>query len=976
MAKSQSYPFEKLHLKGELFTDDLLRKIYATDASVYKEMPAAVAYPKDKSDLIKLIDFANRYKISLIPRTAGTSLAGQVVGKGIVVDVSKYFNKILELNTEEKWVTVEPGVVRDELNKYLKEHGLFFAPETSTSNRCMIGGMVGNNSCGSHSVVYGTTRDHLLEVDALLSDSSEASFKSINSFEYEQKLNLNNLEGDIYRGIDKILADKKNQEEIRKEFPKPEIKRRNTGYAIDVLLESAPYTKDKEQFNFCKLLAGSEGTLAFSTKIKLNLVDLPPKHNAVVAIHCPSLEASFEANLLALNYKPEAVELIDKIIIDCTRENIEQRKNSWFIEGNPEALLVVEFARESKEEIAKIISDLEQEVREKKLGYHFPVIWGKDVSKVWAMRSAGLGLLANIPGDPKAVACIEDTAVTVEDLPAYMKEFKAIMEKHGKESVYYAHIGDGEIHLRPVLDLKKTEDRELFFKITDDVATLVKKYRGSMSGEHGDGRVRAPFIPKMIGEHNYQLVKEVKKIWDQKHIFNPGKITDTPPMNEYLRYEADKEHKEPETIYDFSETMGILRMAEKCNGTGACRKSHIIGGTMCPSYMASKDEKDTTRARANVLRDVLTNSPKVNKFDSKEIKDVMDLCLSCKGCKTECPSNVDVAMMKSEFLHQYYQDNRIPLRSRMIAKVANTNAIFSNVPRLYNLMNKLPLVSNVIKRVNGISTKRTIPPLSKYTLKQWYDKNYDNIKPNNYKQKIYLFADEVINYNDVEIGIKALELLTTLGYHVLIADIHESGRPAISKGLIDHAKSVANVNVKKLGSEITVDTPLIGIEPSAILTFRDEYPKLVSDNLKTTAKNIAPNCLLIDEFLAKEVEKGNIRETQFSTDRQKIKLHGHCHQKSLSSIKHTETILNLPKNYVVETIPSGCCGMSGSFGYEKEHYETSMKIGELVLFPAIRKAKEYNIIAAPGTSCRHQIFDGTKRKAKHPVEILWGALND
>jgi len=976
MAKSQTFPFEKLHLKGELFTDSLLRKIYATDASVYKEMPIAVAYPKDKSDLVKLIDFANRYKVSLIPRTAGTSLAGQVVGKGIVVDVSKYFNKIIELNVEEKWVVVEPGVVRDELNKYLKEHGLFFAPETSTSNRCMIGGMVGNNSCGSHSVVYGTTRDHLLEVNALLSDSSEALFKSCNIFEYEQKLNLKNFEGDIYRKIDSILNKKENQEQIRKEFPKPEIKRRNTGYAIDVLLESEPFTEGNESFNFCKLLAGSEGTLAFSTEIKLNLVDLPPKNNAVVAIHCPTLEASFEANLIALKYKPEAVELIDKIIMDCTRENIEQRANSWFIKGNPEALLVVEFARESKEEIAQLIAELEKEVLSKKLGYHFPVIWGKDVSKVWAMRAAGLGLLANIPGDPKAVACIEDTAVTVEDLPAYMKEFKAIMEKYGKESVYYAHIGDGEIHLRPVLDLKKTKDRELFFKITDDVATLVKKYRGSMSGEHGDGRVRAPFIPKMIGEHNYQLIKEVKKIWDEQHIFNPGKITDTPPMNEYLRYEADKKHEEPNTIYDFSETKGILRMAEKCNGTGACRKSHIIGGTMCPSYMVSKDEKDTTRARANVLRDVLTNSPKVNKFDSKEIKEVMDLCLSCKGCKSECPSNVDVAMMKSEFLHQYYKSNRTPLRSRMIAKVANTNSLFSYVPSLYNLLNKMPVASTIIKKINGISTKRAIPELYKFTLKQWYEKNYNNIKPKRYKQKIFLFADEVINYNDVEIGIKAVELLTTLGYHVLIADINESGRPAISKGLLDHAKSVANYNIKQLGTEITIDTPLIGIEPSAILTFRDEYPKLVSDNLKAMAKNIAPHCLLIDEFLAGEVQKGNIRAEQFSTDKQKIKLHGHCHQKSLSSVKHTETILKLPKNYMVETIPSGCCGMSGSFGYEKEHYETSMKIGEMVLFPAIRKAKEYNIIAAPGTSCRHQIFDGTQRKAKHPVEILWGALND
>lgn len=970
----QEYPFHTLNLKGDLFTDDLLRKIYATDASVYRQMPLAVAYPKDKNDIEKLIAFANKHKVSLIPRTAGTSLAGQVVGDGIVVDVSKYLNKIIHLNAEEKWVVVEPGVVRDELNKFLAPHGLFFAPETSTSNRCMIGGMVGNNSCGSHSVIYGTTRDHLLEVETLLSDGSEVSFNSLSKEEFENKTQQNDFEGKIYQEINQILADSANQTEIRKEFPKPEINRRNTGYAIDVLLESEPFTDGKEAFNFCKLLAGSEGTLAFSTQIKLNLVDLPPKEKAVVAVHCPSLEASFEANLVALKYNPGAVELIDKIIIDCTRENKEQNENSFFIQGDPEALLVVEFARESKEEIEGIIAEMQKEMESKKMGYHFPIIWGNDVAKVWAMRAAGLGLLANIPGDPKAVACIEDTAVSVEDLPAYMKEFKEVTGKYGKECVYYAHIGDGEIHLRPVLDLKKKEERELFFKITDDVATLVKKYRGSMSGEHGDGRVRAPFIQKMIGDHNYQLIKEVKKIWDPNNIFNPGKITDTPPMNEFLRYEENVKHVEPETTYDFSETEGILRMAEKCNGTGACRKSHIIGGTMCPSYMATKNEKDTTRARANILREVLTNSDKVNKFDSKEIKDVMDLCLSCKGCKSECPSNVDVAMMKSEFMHQYYKENKVPLRAKMIANVARTNSLFSSIAGLYNFVNSAPIISGMIKSFSGIAKKRPLPKLHKETLKNWYSKNYKDIKPTRPIKRVRFFADEIINYNDVEIGIKAIKLLAKLNYHVDIANLRESGRPAMSKGLLDHAKAVANYNVQTMAPQVNEDNPLIGIEPSAILSFRDEYPKLVNDSLKIMAKQLAPNCLLVDEFLAKEIELGNITKEQFTANKQEVKLHGHCHQKSVASVKPTQTILSLPENYTVETIPSGCCGMSGSFGYEKEHYKISMQIGELVLFPAVRNASESTLIVALGTSCRHQIWDGVKRKALHPVEILFDAL--
>ncbi|MFK7899136.1 MAG: FAD-binding and (Fe-S)-binding domain-containing protein [Cyclobacteriaceae bacterium] len=966
--------FEKLTLEGELHTDSLLRKIYATDASVYKQLPAAVAYPKNVQDIQKLIAFASTNELSLIPRTAGTSLAGQVVGDGIIVDVSKHFTKIIELNVAEKWVIVEPAVVRDELNKYLEEHGLFFAPETSTSNRCMIGGMVGNNSCGSHSVVYGTTRDHLLELDTLLHDGSEATFKSITKEEFEEKKALQNVEGDIYREISHILDNKENQEEIRKEFPKPEIKRRNTGYAIDVLLETAPFTEREEAFNFCKLLAGSEGTLAFTTQIKLNLVDLPPKEKAVVAVHCKTLEDSFQANLIALKYKPEAVELIDKVIIDCTRENAEQKENSWFIEGTPEALLVVEFAKETKAEVEQIIAEMQQDIESQKKGYHFPIIWGKDVPKVWAMRAAGLGLLANIPGDPKAVACIEDTAVTVEDLPAYMKEFKAIMEKYGKESVYYAHIGDGEIHLRPVLDLKKSVDRELFLKITDDVATLVKKYGGSMSGEHGDGRVRAPFIKKMIGDHNYNLIKKVKKIWDPKGIFNPGKITDAPPMNEFLRYEADVEHKEPDTTYDFSETAGVLRMAEKCNGTGACRKSHIIGGTMCPSYMATKNEKDTTRARANVLRDVLTNSNKVNKFDSPEIKEVMDLCLSCKGCQSECPSNVDVAMMKSEFLHQYYKDNKVPLRSKMIANVAKTNSFFSNISTIYNFVNSAPLVSTLIKSLSGIAVKRPLPKLHSFTLKSWYSKYYKEHKPKVAIKSVWFFADEIINYNDVEIGIKAIKLLTQLNYNVMLADLRESGRPAMSKGLLDHAKDVANFNVKRMSPEVSDNCPMVGLEPSAVLSFRDEYPKLVADTLKQQAKLLAPNCLLIDEFIAKEIALGNITKEHFTNEKKLVKLHGHCHQKAVASVKPTEQILSFPTNYEVETIPSGCCGMSGSFGYEKEHYDLSMQIGELVLFPAVRKAEETTLIAAPGTSCRHQIWDGTKRKALHPVEILFDAL--
>jgi FAD/FMN-containing dehydrogenase/Fe-S oxidoreductase len=965
----------KQTLEGDFFTDLTMRTLYATDASVYKELPLAVARPKSESDIKKLIAFAAAHKTSLIPRTAGTSLAGQVVGKGIVVDVSTYWTKILEVNKEEKWVRVQPAVVCDELNKHLESYGLFFGPETSTSNRCMMGGMVGNNSCGSHSIIYGTTRDHLLELKTILSDGSDALFKPLTKDEFNAKCKGEQLENKVYRHVNEMLSKPEIAEEIRKEFPKPGINRRNTGYAIDVLLESDPFTSGKENFNFCKLLAGSEGTLAFTTEIKLNLVDIPPKEKAVVAVHLNSIYESAKATLIALKYKPGAVELIDNIILQCTKENIEQKNNRFFVQGDPGALLVVEFARDTKKEVDRLAREMEAEMRAHNYGFHFPVLYGADINKVWSLRKAGLGLLANVPGDPKAVACIEDTAVAVEDQPEFILEFQKILDSHQMECVFYAHIGDGEIHLRPILDLKKEEDRQMFFTITDEVASLVKKYRGSLSGEHGDGRVRGEFIKKMIGEKNYKLITDVKATWDPNNIFNPGKIVHTPKMNEFLRYESGQKTNEFDTVFNFSKTQGILRLAEKCNGSGDCRKSAVIGGTMCPSYMATKSEKDTTRARANILREFLTHSPKVNKFDHDEIKDVMDLCISCKGCKSECPSNVDVATMKAEFLQQYYDANGVPLRAKMIGNFATANAINANFPVLANFFMSNALTGGLLKKVLGIALKRPLPLLSKVTLRKWAKNNQGEFSPaKNTKGKVYLFCDEYTNFNESDIGIKAVKLLTRLGYEVEIPEHLESARTFISKGLIRDAQKIARKNVAMLKDLISEKTPLLGIEPSAILGFRDEYPVLVDKSEEKNALNLAKNCLLIDEFISKEMDAGRISKDDFTTEAKKVKLHGHCHQKALSSVLHSKKMLSLPANYTVEVIPSGCCGMAGSFGYEQEHYDISMNIGELVLFPAVRKADQDTIIAAPGTSCRHQIKDGTGRIAKHTLEVLYDAL--
>ena len=963
----------KSAFKGEVFADDYTRLLYATDASAYRQIPQLVVRPADTDDLKTLLAFARNMNTSLIPRAAGTSLAGQVVGGGIVADISKHMTRVLEINAEEHWVRVQPGVVLDELNKSLEPTGLFFGPETSTSNRCLMGGMVGNNSCGSHSLVYGSTRDHTLEVKALLSDGSEVVFGKLSKSQFEQKCSLTSLEGEIYRNILRILGTSENQDEIRAQFPDKSIHRRNTGYAIDLLLESEPFTETTEEFNFCKLIAGSEGTLCFITEIKLNLVPLPPKEKALICVHCNTLDEAFKGNIIALKHNPVAIELMDQVILEQTKANISQRKNRFFIQGDPVAMLIIELAEKTKEEIDQKAKAVINDLMSAGYGYHFPLVYNQDVSKVWALRKAGLGVLSNLPGDAKPVAVIEDTAVNPEVLPDYMNDFRQMLVGLNLDCVYYAHIATGELHLRPVLNLKDPKDVELFHTVALETAKLVKKYHGSLSGEHGDGRLRGEFIPMMIGDHNYSLLQSIKDTWDPDGLFNPGKITRTPRMNSSLRYESGKVVIEPETVFDFSGTKGILRAAEQCNGSADCRKSAVIGGTMCPSYMATKDENSTTRARANILREFLTNSDKKNRFDHKEIYQVMDLCLSCKGCKSECPSNVDMARYKAEFLQHWHDANGIPLRTRIIANISKLNKLGMLVPSVFNFFVTNVFTSGLMKKALGFAPNRTIPTLYKITLRNWVKKlsSTQNIE---IKGKVFLFADEFTDVNDVEIGIKAVKLLNKLGYKVEIPDHVESGRAYLSKGLVRTAQKLAKANIAKLHSIITEQTPLIGIEPSAILSFRDEYPDLAGIELKAQALKLAPNCLMFDEFIMREVQKSNILASQFTDATQQIRLHGHCHQKSLATTGPTKEMLSLPANYSIDEIKSGCCGMAGSFGYEKEHYEVSMKVGELVLLPEVRKTPEDSIISAPGTSCRHQIKDGTGRTAMHPIEVLYDAI--
>ena len=944
-----------------LHTDPLHLIAYATDASAYREMPMAVAYPQNEADIIELIHEAHRRHTHLIPRAGGTSIAGQVVGNGIVVDISRHLNRILEINAAERWAWVEPGVVRDELNLALKPHGLFFSPETSTSNRCCIGGMVGNNSCGTHSLVYGSTRHHVLEIRGLLSDGTPFTTASRKGSPLLQK---------IYSQLENWAADPSTRRLISDHFPDPSLRRRSCGYAIDEAinpsLNALPGQPDQcVGIDLCKLICGSEGTLCFVTAIKVSLDPLPPQQQMVLCAHCHSLPQSYQANLVALRHNPVAVELMDGKILELCRTNRTQDRNRFFIQGEPGALIIAEFNGDNMERQADA---LEKELLEQGLAYHCSRVFGADISRVWALRKAGLGVLTGVKGDSKPIGVIEDTAVSPERLPQYLDEFQQMMQRLGLECVYYGHISTGELHLRPILNVKEPHDRQLFRQVAEETAQLVRRHRGSLSGEHGDGRLRGEFIPLMYGDEVYQLMRQVKQCWDPDGIFNMHKIVDAPPMDQGLRYDVNQSYLCPDR--------NLMCSIEQCNGAGDCRKSNAIGGTLCPTFKVSHDELLSTRARANILRELLTRGLPDQSDTSPLIKEVLYSCLACKGCKGECPSNVDMTHIRAQVLQMLYDRHGTPFRSWMVARMAMVESLGHMVYPLYNYFATARWSSSIIKKIVSFAPQRAIPPLSRHTMRQLVRHNKATAQTSN--KKVLLFADEFTNLQEAELGHTFARLLTALGYQVVIPNHVESGRAAISKGCLHLASTFARKNVAMLRDLVTDDTPLVGIEPSCILTFRDEYPDLVPTEMRADAERLAKNCLLFDEFIMREVARGNITPQHFRPDAVEIWLHGHCHQKALVGIEKTAAMLRLLKGCRLHVIPSSCCGMAGSFGYEKEHYKTSIAIGEMVLFPAVRKAAEQakattvpTLVAAPGTSCRQQILDGTGIHAFHPIEIMY-----
>ena len=990
-----------------IFSDPLHRIAYSTDASVYTEFPAGVAYPETEADIASLIAEARRRGTCLIPRAAGTSIAGQVVGSGIVADI-KGWNDILEIDADKRIARVRPGVVRDELNLALKPYGLFFSPETSTSNRCCIGGMFGNNSCGTHSLIYGSTRHHVVACKGLLSDGS--SFDSAR-LEEPSYLDSRPLLRSILSQLEEWAADPSVCRLIRENYPDTRLRRRSCGYAIDEALAALPQDKG---LALCRLLAGSEGTLAFITELTVSLDPLPPAEGVVVCAHCTSLSDSFQANLIALRHAPAAVELMDGKILELSFQNIAQKRNAFFISGLPEALLRVEFRAQTREALEEAAAAFEADASASGLVYTCTRVYRDDIPRVWELRKAGLGVLGGMKGDAKPTGVIEDTAVSPERLPAYMADFRQMLDRLHTSCVFYGHIGTGELHLRPILNLKTPEGKTLFRRIAEETALLVRKHKGSLSGEHGDGRLRGEFIPLVYGEEVYALMRALKQRWDPDGIFNAGKIIDTPPMDAFLRCSRgmeialEKEIGADNTYYNWraafdectvegasgvkSNVHALLCSIEQCNGAGACLKSNLLGGTMCPAYKVSRDELRSTRARAGVLRTVLGGGLEgeafagiraSSVFDLPELSEVLDSCLACKGCLSECPSNVDICKIRSEVLQHKYDRHGTPFRTWMIARMAKVEALGALVRPLYHFFASWHPSAWLIKRVMGFAAERNIPRLSRYSMRHLVaaeNKAAAREGRSGNGRKVYLFADEFTNRQEAGLGLTFARLLMRLGYEVAIPRHEESGRAAFSKGCLKLARKYAIKNVRLLSGIVSEDTPLVGIEPSCILSFRDEYPELVPQPMRAGARKLAGACLLFDEFIMREVQAGHIRRESFHPLDADIWLHGHCHQKSLIGIGKCADMLSLIPGARLHVIPSGCCGMAGSFGYEKAHYATSMAIGEMVLFPAVRKAAEAasrrrTLVAAPGTSCRRQILDGTGIKAVHPLEILYSVLN-
>ena len=955
---------------GEIRTDQYSRILYSTDASMYQVMPYGVLLPKSTDDVQAAVELAAERRIPILPRTGGSSLAGQAVNEALIIDMSRHLDSIVELNEEEKWVRVEPGLVLDELNLYLRDFGLHFGPDPASSNRACMGGIVANNSTGSHSIVYGMAADHVLEMNLLLSDGAYTHFGPLDQGDLEQFKRKNGLEGHIYREVNRLAADPENQEIIGSDTPKHW--RRCGGYNLDRLIDKDEITfkwPRDPRFNLADLISGSEGTLGVITELKLNLVKLPTA-TALAIVHFDDLYTALSAVPAILELKPSAVELLDNLGLTLCRDvPAYARLMETFIKGEPYCVLITEFYGQSKGELQAKISNFQTHLTKQAVGAVdvTPVFSPQIQNNIWTVRKVGLGFIMSIKGDHKPVPFIEDAAVAPEHLAEYVTKIENFCTDLGTNVAYYAHASAGCVHIRPLINAKSAQDVAKMPEIARFSVDLLHGYQGSFSSEHGDGRARSWLNEYFFGRELYSLYKEVKAIFDPDNILNPGNIVDGPSMTEELRFGDSYQVVELKPHIDFSFEHGFNRAIEMCNGAGVCRKKTT--GTMCPSFMVTRDEEHSTRGRANALRAALSGQLPAAEFTSSRMYEVMDLCIECKACKAECPSSVDMAKIKFEFLAQYYEVNPTPLRARLFGDVHRLNQLGSGrLSQLANWSLGRSLVKGGMNRYLGITSKRSLPPFARTPFDQWFKRRMPAV---NNHVPVALFVDSPVNYNYPHIGIAAVEVLEAAGFRVVLPAVGDEGRASISKGLVEKARAAAVKTVETLFPFTELGMPIVGLEPSSLLALKEEYLYILPGDPRAQA--VADHALTFEEFLASKADEGEIK-INFTDREAKILLHGHCHQKALIGTAPCKQALSLPPNYQVEEVDSGCCGMAGAFGYETEHYDISMKMAERRLFPAIRETDPDTIIAAPGVSCRQQILHGTGRKALHPAEVLRAAI--
>ena len=931
----------KKNIRGEVYLDQMSLGMYSTDASLYQIDPLAVVVPKDEEDVKTAIAIAGDHNLPILPRGGGTSLAGQTVGRALILDFSKYMNQILEFNEDEKWVRVQPGTIRDQLNTFLAPYGLIFSPDPATSSRANIGGMIGNNSSGTKSILYGKTIDHVLELKVMLSNGEILELKSLTRDEYAARAEEDTFEGHLYKEIREVINN--NSADIEENFPK--VMRRVSGYSLDEFTNG-------QDWNLAKLICGSEGTLATILEAKVNL-DLLPKKKSVCLAHFEDLMSSLRAVQVAVKYKPAAVEILDNELLKLARSNIYTKRLLDVLDGEPDNVLLIEFYGDTYEEIRTRQEEMIAELKQKNLGFSFPIYdEGEAYEKVWNLRKKGLGILLGRTTEAKPLPFIEDSAVPVDVLPEYISDVMALCKKYEVEAAMYAHASVGVIHVRPILNLKLQEDIDKMKRISEETYELVVKYGGSWSGEHGDGLVRSYKNREFFGEKIYGAFKDIKKAFDPNGLMNPGKILDAPPMDQDLRYGTGYQDEAVDTHFHFRKGGSFESTVHLCSGVGECRK---MTGTMCPSFHATQDEEHSTRGRANALRLVMSGQKGKGDLTDERLLDTLDLCLSCKACKSECPSNVDMAKLKSEVLQKKYDRGKMSLREWFVGHSSQIAQWSSGIQAPFiNLMLRNQVVRWVLEKMLKIEKKRVLPSYASQTLGQWYRNQPRSAGTG---KKVALFADTYLNYHEPQTGMAAIRLLNKLGYEVELAEVGCCQRPRISNGFLKAAKKDGTTTSSKLKSYLDQNIPVLVCEPSCLSALQDDLPDLVDD--QNLADALSNGIMSIGRFVAQEVKSSKV-----NLPLPEVLYHGHCHQKSLYGLEDMTAIFGDK----LQVTKAGCCGMAGSFGYEKEHYDISMKIGEGRLFDQVRESEHQTV--ADGFSCRHQIEHFTGKKPVHWVESV------